>query len=185
VEPDRTEIRPADQSPAPHSLAFRRLLDLPRGIVWDALVDPVLVSGWLGEADIEAVPGGRFEVRSGAPEARRPPGLGCGRIVALTAPAELEIESAPGAGGGRTRLRFVLDDLPGGPRDRSTGLSVTVSPPAPFARPDEVAAAWLSHLDLLPGLLHGHPVDWDRWAADCEPGWRAHRAAAGRRPGAR
>jgi len=177
VDPDRIRIRPADQPAAPHARVFRRLIDLPRVIVWDAIVDPVLVAGWLGEAEIEAEPGGRFEVRPGAPEGRRPPGLGPGRITSLTAPAELEVECE--TDGGPMRVRFVLDDVPGGPRDRSTALSITVSPPAPLARPDEASAAWLTHLDLLPGLLRGHPVDWDRWAPDCESAWQAHRAAAG------
>jgi uncharacterized protein YndB with AHSA1/START domain len=180
VEPDGTRIRPADDPTAPQALTVRRLLDLPRRIVWDALVDPVLVSGWLGEADIDAVPGGRFEVRPGAPEGRRPPGLGLGVITAIAVPAELMIESSPDGRDAPTRVRFALEDVPGGPRDRSTALSVTVSPAVPFPRPEEAGAAWRTHLDLLPALLHGHPVDWDRWAADCEPVWRAHRAGAAR-----
>jgi uncharacterized protein YndB with AHSA1/START domain len=181
VEPDRTRIRPADDPSAPHALAFRRLIDLPRGIVWDALVDPVLVAGWLGEADIDAVPGGRFDVRPGAPEGRRPPGLGRGRVAAVTAPEELAVESTADAGARRLRVRFVLEDVPGGPRDRSTALSLTVTPSAPFPHPEDATAAWQTHLDLLPALLHGHPVDWDRWAADCEPEWRAYRSGSGRK----
>ena len=70
MEPDRTGVRPTGEPTASSVLSFGRRLDLPRGIVWDALVDPVLVSGWLGEADIEALPGGRFDVRPGAPAHR-------------------------------------------------------------------------------------------------------------------
>jgi uncharacterized protein YndB with AHSA1/START domain len=183
VEPDRTGVRPTDEPTASHALSFGRRLDLPRGIVWDALVDPVLVSGWLGEAEIDPVPGGRFDVSPGAPEHRRPAALGRGVVVAMAAPRELEVESAEEAGAAPVRIRFVLDDVPGGPRDRSTAITVTVTSPTPFARPEEAGAAWLTHLDLLHDLLHGRIADWDRWAADREPAWLAHRADTARRDG--
>ena len=183
MEPDRTGVRPADEPTASHALSFGRRLDLPRAIVWDALVDPVLVSGWLGEADIDAVPGGRFDVRPGAPAGRRPPGLRRGVVVAIAAPGELDIESASEAGATPIRLRVVLDDIPGGPRDRSTEITVTITSAAPLPDPEAVTAAWRTHLDLLHDLLHGRVADWDRWEADWEPVWRAHRAGTGRRAG--
>ncbi len=183
MEPDRTGVRPADEPSASHALSFGRRLDLPRVIVWDALVDPVLLSGWLGEADIEPVPGGRFDVRPGAPAARRPAGLGRGVVVAIAAPGELEVESAGEDGDASMRLRVVLDDVPGGPRDRSTEITVTVTTATPLPDPEEVGASWRTHLDLLTGLLHGRVVDWGRWDADGEPVWQAYRAEYARRAG--
>jgi uncharacterized protein YndB with AHSA1/START domain len=157
-------------------MAFGRLIDLPRTIVWDALVDPVLVSGWLGDAEIDAVPGGRFDVCPGAPDGRRPVEFDRGRIGSIAAPGELAIESSPGASGVRTRVHFALADVPGGPRDRSTALTVTVSSATPFAHPARTSAVWLTHLDVLRELLHGHPADWDSWVTDWEPTWQAHHA---------
>jgi uncharacterized protein YndB with AHSA1/START domain len=178
VEPERTEVRPADDPTASHALAFGRLIDLPRGIVWDALVDPVLVSGWLGDAEIDAVAGGRFDLRPGAPAGRRPIEPGRAVIGAIAAPVELAIESAADLNGVRTRVRFALEDVPGGPRDRSTALTVTVSSTAPFPHPERTSAAWLTHLDVLRDLLHGHPADWDSWATDWEPTWQTHHAGS-------
>ncbi len=159
-----------------------RLLDLPRGIVWDAFVDPVLVSGWLGEADIDAAVGGRFDVRPGAPAGRRPLEPGPVRILRIAAPGTLEIEPAGHPHGPATRIRIMLEDVPGGPRDRSTVLTVTVSSSVPFPHPEEARAAWLTHLDALRDLLHGHPADWDSWAAEWEPVWLAYCAASSGRP---
>ena len=183
MEPDRTGVRPADEPTPSHALSFGRRLDLPPVIVWDALVDPVLVSGWLGEADIEAAPGGRFDVRPGAPEHRRPVGVGRGVVVSIAAPRRLEIESTGEADAAPARVRIILDDVPGGPRDRSTEITVTITTPTPLAHPEEARAAWLTHLDLLHELLHGRIADWDRWAADREPAWLAHRADSARREG--
>ena len=43
-------------------LRFEHSYDLAREIVWDALVDPDLVSGWLAEADIEPRLHGRYDL---------------------------------------------------------------------------------------------------------------------------
>lgn len=194
MEPDRAGARPADDAPGagsggapggppppgdPHGtgeLVIRGLIDLPRGIVWDAIADPVLVAGWLGEADIDAVPGGRFVVRPGAPVDRRPLQGLRGSVSLVSAPAELVVESAPETGDEWSRIRFTLTDVPGGPRDRSTELTITVSFDPPRARTEETRCAWLTHLDQLRELLHGRPVDWNRWTSDWEPVWAAHRA---------
>lgn len=90
---------------------FERRIDLPRAIVWDALLDPVLVEGWLhptarlldgdvGER-IEPVPGGTA-------------------VLATT----LEPFGA---------LRFELDELEGGTRGTSTALRVSAERPGDWA----------------------------------------------------
>jgi uncharacterized protein YndB with AHSA1/START domain len=184
VEPDRADVRRADDPGAPHGLQLARLIDLPRVIVWDALVDPVLLSGWLGDADVDLREGGRFRLHPGAPDGRRPTGLRKGRIVAITPPEGLEIRSDVDAAGVASRLRFRLGDVPGGPRDRSTALTVTLSSTTPLAHPAETRATWLTHLDLLRELLHGRPVDWDRWAFDWEPVWQTNLGGPHPREGA-
>ena len=43
-------------------LRFTRDYDLPVEIVWDALIDPDLVVGWLADATIEPRVGGVFDL---------------------------------------------------------------------------------------------------------------------------
>ena len=43
-------------------LEFARELEFSPVIVFDALVDADLVAGWLAEAEIEAAPGGRYDL---------------------------------------------------------------------------------------------------------------------------
>jgi hypothetical protein len=82
---------------------LERRIDLPRAIVWDALVDPLLVEGWLH------------------PAAR----LLDGDVGELIEPADdvtavLETTLEPFG-----ELRFELDELEGGTRGTSTGLRLT------------------------------------------------------------
>ena len=121
-------------------------------IVWDALVDPELVAGWLGEARIDPVIDGRYDLAwLVTPEVAAT----SGRIIALQAPTSLVV--ATDAHG---TVEFSLTEVPGGPRSTSTivGLSVTVEIGAPFeARVRQLWSDALAQLDLL---LHGHPIDW-------------------------
>jgi len=79
---------------------LERLIDLPRAIVWDALLDPVLVEGWLH------------------PTARLVDGQVRQRVEpAPDTPAVLETELEPFG-----RLRFELDERDGGTRGTSTLL---------------------------------------------------------------
>lgn len=90
------------------SIRIVRTIDLPASIVWDALVDPVLVEGWLHP---------RLRPLDGVVHERDE----C---------AVLETESA-----GLGRLRFELTPLTGGTRGTSTRLDLTA--PAPErAEPD-------------------------------------------------
>ncbi len=77
---------------------LERLIDLPRAIVWDALLDPVLVEGWL-HPTARLVSGEVRERREPSPDA--------------TAVLETALEPFG-------RLRFELDERDGGTRGTST-----------------------------------------------------------------
>ncbi|HEX7834469.1 MAG TPA: hypothetical protein VF479_03255 [Pseudolysinimonas sp.] len=82
------------------SETIERRIDLPRSIVWDALLDPVLVEGWL-HPTARLLDGEVTELLEPAPEL----------------PAVLETVLEPFG-----ELRFELDELAGGTRGSSTLL---------------------------------------------------------------
>lgn len=101
-------------------------IDLPRSIVWDALVDPVLVEGWLHPT---------AQLVGAHLRERRDP--------------ELLESDVPELG----PVRFELAVVAGGTRGTSTHVRAHV--------PADRVAEWAARLDALPGLLRGHPVDWN------------------------
>lgn len=133
---------------------FERDFDLPRAIVWDALVDPDLVSGWLGEARIVAVAGGDYHlgwlgsVDFPATE---------GTITHLSPPERLTVLTQA-----HGELDFALSEVHGGSRDTSTRLTLTVTLEIDGAFEPRVRANWAGSLRQLVALLRGHPVDWKR-----------------------
>jgi uncharacterized protein YndB with AHSA1/START domain len=133
-------------------LSFSHQYDLPRGIVWDAFTDPDLIGGWLGDAVVEPVEGGRYRlewvVSPDLPPAE-------GRIVSLDEPSLIVVETDV-----HGVVRVELEEVSGGVRGRSTrvDLSVTVDVSAPFRR--RIADTWALGLVQLEELLRGHPVDW-------------------------
>jgi uncharacterized protein YndB with AHSA1/START domain len=140
--------------------------DLPRAIVWDAIADADLVSGWLAEATIEPRPGGIYRL-AWQPGARFT-GL-AGSIAEMVEPERLVIATEDGS------LEFRLHDVAGGPRGTSTRLVVTL-PLAPTGLHDageeaRLRALWRCSLDQLGELLRGHPVDWQRWDEEWAPVW--------------
>jgi uncharacterized protein YndB with AHSA1/START domain len=148
------------------TLTFERDYDLPREIVWDALIDPELVSGWLADAEIEPVLGGKFELTWLHPDPLPPI---AGRIVELDEPGSLRIVTANGGG-----IAFALGDLEGGTRGRSTRLRIVVKTEVEEAFAARMKAYWLTDLDQLHDLLRGHPVDWAHWERDQSETWIAH-----------
>lgn len=126
---------------------IERVIDLPRGIVWEALVDPVLVEGWLHP--VERLASGTTGVVFAEPESP-------------SRPAVLQVIS-PAFGD----VRIELTAAPGGRRGEITVLSLDVSDA--WGRLDDRIQLWELRLDQLEALLHGHPVDWSTWSA-------AHRA---------
>jgi uncharacterized protein YndB with AHSA1/START domain len=148
------------------TLTFEREYDLPREIVWDALVDEDLVSGWLAQAAIDPKVGGRFELTWLHPDPYPPLS---GWIAELDEPRLLSVESS-----GSDGLRFELVDVEGGTRGRSTLLRVTVTTLVERAFSTRLTAYWLTDLDQLADLLRGHPVDWAHWERDQADTWSAH-----------
>ena len=140
------------------TLVFRRDLDFSPAIVWDALVDPVLLEGWLADATVDFRLGGRFRLDWIEPAHLVPFES---RIAGLEPRVLLELASRGGGG-----LRFDLEEVAGGSRGTSTALTVTVAGALEPRFAPGVTAHWQSNLDQLAELLRGHPVDWPHWERD-------------------
>ena len=145
-------------------LVLRRRIDLPPVIVWDALVDPDLLAGWLGE--VRMLPSDHSPGNSG--RTARPlsafefrwPGSSPGRLItgtvsALQAPRLLRVETD-----NRGRIEFTLVSIVGGFRGLSTELELRVDSSIQLSSATTVRNEWQTSLDRLEQLLHGHPVDW-------------------------
>jgi len=148
------------------TLEFERAFDLPASIVWDALIDPVLLEGWLADATVDPRVGGEYRLAWIAPTHLVPV---AGRIVALVEGSLLEIST-----GGPDRLRFALVDVPGGTRGSATSVRVVVTTALEPRFAPGVIAHWRSNLEQLEELLRGHPVDWANWERDRGVSWGQH-----------
>lgn len=148
------------------TLRFERDYELPRVIVWDALVDSDLVSGWLAEASITPEVGGRYYLRwshrVGQPDSP-------GRIILIAPLDRLDVDTVNVG-----RMSFQLEELEGGSRGSSTRLTVAVDVAIEPVFAPRVKADWLTNLDQLEDLLRGHPVDWSRWDRDRHEAWTQH-----------
>ena len=134
------------------TLVFERDIALPRAIVWDAFVDPVLVGGWLGHASIDPRMGGAFDL-AWLGSVDRP---GTDGVIEHLVPGEaLTVRT-----GVHGDFSVLLTSLAGGPRGASTRLTLTVTTVVDDAFVGRVLANWRSSLDQLEELLRGHPVDW-------------------------
>lgn len=123
------------------ALRIERVIDLPRAIVWDALVDPVLVEGWLHP--VLRLVGGEPAV-----ELRERVDPAPGAVAVLRARSESLGE-----------LRLELTEHAGGTRGSSTTVMVDVQLPDP--RFDSaLRQSWQARLDQLENLLRGHPTVW-------------------------
>jgi uncharacterized protein YndB with AHSA1/START domain len=153
-------------------LHFERVYALPREIVWDALIDSDLISGWLAEADVEPRVGGRFDLEW----SHFQPGFRTdGEIVELLELRTLVVDTS---NFGRTT--FTLDEVDGGPRERSTLLTVDVYAIADLQFSGMISATWRMSLEQLEGLLHGHPVNWGTWTEQFAGEWQSLVAEANR-----
>jgi uncharacterized protein YndB with AHSA1/START domain len=133
-------------------LVFERTLELPRIIVFDAIVDPDLVAGWLGQANIEPISGGRYDLRWLGPDVQP---ATSGIIVEVDAPASLSIQTDD-----QGLIDFTLESLEGGIRGSSTLLGIRVRLAMEPAFSERLREAWEARLDRLEELLRGHPADW-------------------------
>lgn len=145
-------------------LEIERDFDLPRAIVWDALIDADLVAGWLAKARIEPRVGGRYDLTWLHTAA-------AGTITELHEPESLTVRTDT-----HGVISFLLDELPGGSRGTSTRLRVVIRLAVEAAFAARVRADWMTNLDQLAGLLRGHPVDWANWDRDHGSDWTGYLA---------
>lgn len=148
------------------TLRFEHDYEFPRVIVWDALIDADLVSGWLAEADISPEVGGEYNLRW-MHRVSRP--ASPGRISVLQPLERLHVDTADAG-----RLEFELVELPGGNRGTSTRLVLTVVVEVEPVFSARLKADWMTALDQLQDLLFGHPVDWANWGRDMQDTWAQH-----------
>lgn len=135
------------------TLVIDREIDLSPAIVWDAFIDPVLVSGWLGDAVIDPRPGGGFDLAwLGSVDV--PASFG---VIEQLMPRELLEISTDRHG----RIRVVLRPLDGGSRGQATLVTVTVAVETAAAFLPRVRERWTTALDQLEELLRGHPMEWE------------------------
>ena len=143
------------------SLQFERRYEFSPRIVWDALVDADLVSGWLAEAVIDPRTGGTYNLRwpHDDPAVSRE-----GRITRFEPYSTLEVT-------GDGTFLFSLAEVPGGSRGVSTAVTLDIMSPIHPAFAARVTADWLTSLDQLADLLRGHPVDWQNGKRDRAARW--------------
>jgi len=147
-------------------LSFTRDYDLPVEIVWDALVDPDLMAGWLADATIDLRVGGVFDLTWSGPtylQATR------GEIVDVEAFEFLAITTS-----NIGDLSFSLEVLEGGTRGGATRLTVRIVTDVEPRFTPTIRAHWLTNLDQLEDLLRGHPVDWAHWERDRGAAWNRY-----------
>ena len=159
----------------PYELVFRRLIDLPPLIVWDAVSDPDMVSGWLAEASIEQEEGGEFWFEWMTGPDRSLASASGGIVTRFDEGKGIDFTFVDQ---GEVTARFLLrlQEVPGGPRDRQTELVVTVTGVLPAGIANVLKASWRLHLDLLDELVRGRPVDWATCDVDHGPTWRRYLA---------
>lgn len=159
----------------PYEFVFRRVIDMPALIVWDAVSDADMVSGWLAEASIEPGDGGEFWFEWMTTPDRSLASASGGVITRFEEGRAIDYTFVHE---GEVLARFLLrlQEVPGGPRDRQTELGVTVSGFMPAGIANVLKASWRLHLDLLEDLVHGRPVDWATCEAEHGPTWRRYLA---------
>lgn len=154
-------------------LEFKREFEFPPAIIFDALIDPELIAGWLGDADVEPQVGGCYDL-VWLTSASFPPTRGT--ITMLDEPNALDVMTD-----NRGEFGFRLSEVAGGPRGTSTVLCTNVRVAVDAAFLPRVKADWMSNLDQLEELLRGHPVDWENWDRDRAGIWRSYLATAAQR----
>lgn len=121
-------------------------------IVWDALLDEDLVSGWLAEATITPEVGGEYNLVWQPPH---PASTTFGRITVLQPLRRLHVDTNDSG-----RLEFVLEELEGGFRGTGTRFALAIAGETEELDPMQVRVDWTMRLAQLDELLRGRPVDW-------------------------
>lgn len=132
-----------------HVVRFQRHLVHPIERVWAALTDPAEMIGWLGDAEVELVAGGRYTVRWLNTDEHGNRAVYHGTIARLEPPRLLEI-----SGDIHGVLRWALRPSAGG-----THLTFSSTLELPEEYRTKVLAGWHYHLDSLADALDGQPAD--------------------------
>jgi uncharacterized protein YndB with AHSA1/START domain len=141
-------------------LRFERRLEHPVERVWAALTEPAEMQGWLAEADIDLVLGGRVELRWLNTDDEGNRAIATGTVTALEPPRLLEYDTDI-----HGLMRFELQEE--GDACRLTFFTAPADP----AFTTMALAGWHIHLDHLADALAGRPVDWPSWSRDHRPHW--------------
>ena len=157
---------------ATSEIEFSRDYDLPPAIVWDALVDEVLVEGWLAAARIDLRVGGDYWLNWQTGGGLAP----TNGVIEVLDPTRRLVIDTDNIG----RLDFVLEPLPDGSRGEGTLLILQIQVDTEPRLLASTYAYWLSNFDQLEDLLRGHPVDWATWQRDRGEAWSRYlRSASG------
>ena len=152
-------VRPTYTGSVPEDdISFERDYDLPVSIVWDALVDDVLVEGWLAAATIDPRVGGQYLLNWQSGSTLRPT---AGVIAVLEPRRRLRVETD-----NIGVLDFELESVEGGTRGTGTTLHLRITVDTDKRMLASTHAYWESNFDQLEGLLRGHPVNWSTWQRD-------------------
>jgi uncharacterized protein YndB with AHSA1/START domain len=163
MSPETRTTHPADGTletrDGRHVMRYERRLAHPVERVWAALTQPSELRGWLADADIDLVEGGRVRLRWLNTDDEGNRAVADGTVSALDPPRLLELDTEP-----HGVLRWELREAGGG-----TALTFTVSVPVPNAGVELARAGWHIHLEHLAEALDGRPVDWASWTAEHRP----------------
>ncbi|CAN5204971.1 hypothetical protein BH09ACT3_BH09ACT3_10300 [soil metagenome] len=133
-------------------LRFEHEIDLPASVVWDALVDPVLLEGWLGAVEPSPLSAAELSIEwlDGSE-----PTTTLARVERIEHFRTLRLGTD-----NRGTIEFLLTEVPGGLRGRGTvlELSIQLSAEARFASTARLDWEWA--LERLDDLLSGRPADW-------------------------
>ena len=133
-------------------LRFEHEIDLPANVVWDALVDPVLLEGWLGAVDPS--PLSSDEVTIEWLDGSEPPTT-VARVERIEHFRSLRLGTD-----NRGSIEFLLTEVPGGLRGMGTVLELRIQVNADARFATTARLDWESALERLDDLLSGRPADW-------------------------
>ena len=144
-----------------YQLRFERLLNKPIEKVFAALTLPERLAAWLGAAEIDPRPGGRFVLIFADPPYQME-----GEVVACEPPALFEFTWPEKPGATPSHVRFALSA-----EGKATRLVLTQTFIAKADLPN-VAAGWHEHLERLDLAADGTTTT--RWSRDREAELAAH-----------
>ena len=133
-------------------LHFEHEIDLPANVVWDALVDPVLLEGWFGAVDPS--PLASDEITIEWLDGSEPPTT-VARVERIEHFRSLRLDTDS-----RGSIDFLLTEVPGGLRGRGTVLELSIRLNSHARFPATARVDWESALGRLDDLLSGRPADW-------------------------